>query len=593
MATSGSLLSPPQARRLGRKIADIESQLATLQAGARAAQLARSTISSVPIRDGDGLLTGTLGVQASGSTGVQVITGPPTGRAGSPTVTGIMHGVDVYWDGTVDAGARANLSHAEVHVSDTGPDFTPGDGTFSGTLSEAGSIPVAPLPSGRTYWARLVIVTLDGQRSAPSAAGSAVTLQVAAEVVLQGTVGADQIVGNSITAGHIQAGAVTAAKLAATLVLGSTIIAGTPTAARVQLSGSGIEAFRGTGEKVLDFDLATGDMTIAGRYRTRDSGSRIEANPGGTAPDEMRFYQGSVYAYLNAELAQGGNAALVARAAATAYTRGAMGVYPAEAFLTLTDVTGVRKGGVSAVDHALDLFVDGSITMDAKDPYGQVNFTNGNLGTGMTLQYRRYPGTDEATLHSPARDVGLAWKSGGYVLVCDQYGAGKEIRASAFTLTSSASTKTELGPVELAAGSARAGLQQVQVQSWRYTHEATSPRAGRGGHRHRRPRRDETGLVVLDADQRVRFDDTVITPEPARAIAPHLFPVAEDLLAAVPELVTHDPTAPGGLVVNLADTLGFVWQVCREQDTEIDRHTAELAALREQVQQLRDRVDAA
>ena len=61
--------------------------------------------------------------------------------------------------------------------------------------------------------------------------------------------------------------------------------------------------------KVMDFDVVSGDMTIAGRYRSQDSGTRVEINPGGNAPDEIRFYQGSVYGYIGAESAPGGTAA--------------------------------------------------------------------------------------------------------------------------------------------------------------------------------------------------------------------------------------------------------------------------------------------
>ena len=100
---------------------------------------------------------------------------PSTPRIPStPVVAGTTLGLTIIWDGKDTGGILfPKGTTVEVHVSaSTG--FTPSSGTLKGIIAEAGgSLLVGGISAGATFYVRLVAVYADGQKSDPSAEGSA------------------------------------------------------------------------------------------------------------------------------------------------------------------------------------------------------------------------------------------------------------------------------------------------------------------------------------------------------------------------------------------------------------------------------------
>jgi hypothetical protein len=161
----------------------------------------------------------------------------------------------------------SDLAHVEVHVSTT-PGFTPSAVTRVGTITQAGAggmLPVTPLPYTQHY-VRLVGVTTGAVSGAASAETAATPLHVE---------GPDLAAG-SVTAGAIAAGAVEADKLAALLVLASRLVAGDPSAARVELNAQGLRAYNADGEVTVAISAADGSAVFSGQVVGADiSGASI------------------------------------------------------------------------------------------------------------------------------------------------------------------------------------------------------------------------------------------------------------------------------------------------------------------------------
>ncbi len=695
-----SILSSPESRRLGQNLASMQREIDTLKAAQRQSQLGNSTLyGAIYIADPDGNVKGIVGEQADGSTGVVVTAGPPPPTPTGLSLTPLMAGVDLGWAGTFAQAKPLNFSHVNAYLSDAGPDFIHGPSNMVGTLSDAGTIPVAPLPSGTQWWARLVAVNtsvppgespvsvtvgpvapsqvvaqdvldgivtevklandavtaakiaagavgtgeiagqavtlsqlangsvdatkltdaavtqpaiatnavtanaiaanqiIAGKIAADAvtantiAAGSVSTLKLAAEAVSADKIAAnavtaaainalavtaDKVAANAINAGHITAGAVTAAKLAATLVLGTTIVAGaSTTGARVQLNGSGIEAFRSNGMKTLDFDTGTGDMLIAGQYRSGDSGERIIIGVDGT----QQFTNSS--GGTSGRIANNGIDLIISGTPGGSSRTGVFNVnqfgagvtYRNPANSTLFGEVNVQSGAVANNAAIVYVHADQRVSPGNGTQRFQVSTlnTSGNEIPSSIINLVAAGGN--GSVLSPVENCGIKFDAGTVLCVTGDGGAFGPIKATAFVPSSSETVKENIGEVTLPNGRTSWDLiEGAPSLDWNYISEAADPTSavthGDGTRvlvRKRNPAFTDTEWEkLIDYDpQKWIHEPASLSPAALKARAQpgrrHKFPLAEDLHALCPDLVEGDPEDPGNLGADLRDAVGILW----------------------------------
>jgi len=241
-----------------REVAKLRAEVTTLKRGQRAGQLANSSLEegqTIEARDDTGALRGRWG-WVDGAVGLVTEGGDPVSAPTAPTVTPSLGGLRVTWDGLLsgDPAIPVDFDHMSVHVSTTSG-FTPGAATYVGSIrraGEGGMLPVVPLPYVEHYVV-LIPVTTGGVQGDPSAEVAATPLQ---------TSGID-LEADSVEAVHIKAGAVEADKLEAILALVTTIIAGIPGAARVEMDQDGLRGYSTANELIFAVD-ASGNAIFSG-----------------------------------------------------------------------------------------------------------------------------------------------------------------------------------------------------------------------------------------------------------------------------------------------------------------------------------------
>ncbi|MCP3017311.1 hypothetical protein NGM33_28670 [Nocardiopsis dassonvillei] len=262
-------------RRLTKIVEDQGREIRTLKTSRRAPQLGHSSIDSgaLEVRDPETQATRMRIGWVNGEAGISYEGGSSVSSPSAPSVTPSLGGLRVTWDGTLsgDVAIPVDFDHMAVHVSTTSG-FTPSAATYVGSIrraGEGGMLPVVPLPYVEHYVV-LVPVTTGGVQGVPSAEVAATPLQVD---------GADLTAG-SVTAPIIAGGAVTADKLEAVLVLASTIIAGIPGAARVELDQDGLRGYNASNELIFAID-STGNAVFSGDIVASEiTGSRMVIGSG-------------------------------------------------------------------------------------------------------------------------------------------------------------------------------------------------------------------------------------------------------------------------------------------------------------------------
>ncbi|NJA56750.1 hypothetical protein [Streptomyces sp. NEAU-H3] len=321
----------------------LERQLAQITKGQRLAHGASIEDAAIQVRDDTGSLRAIVGQQGDGTTGIQVVNGPPPPQPTAPILGPVLGGVTASWDGQFTDGATLPLDWArlEVHASpDSG--FTPLPDTLISTIETAQGATVVPAgPAGPAA----VVATdiLDGIVTTVKLADDAVTKakvatgaigtteitdgaittpkvvtgaiqadQIAASAVSAGKIAAgavttekldalavtaDKIAANTITAGKIAAGAVDATALKADAITGKTITGGTITGSTLQtdVSGQRITINESGANRVLVYNAAgtvIGSLDAAGLALIGDSGARITIEPNFSYP-RARFTNAS------------------------------------------------------------------------------------------------------------------------------------------------------------------------------------------------------------------------------------------------------------------------------------------------------------
>jgi hypothetical protein len=193
---------------IGRELHALRARLDRIEASARLSHAAIDN-TAVEVRDNTGSLRGLLGVQADGTTAVNIVNGPPPPAPSTPILTSVLGGITVSWDGAFADGAVMPLDwqRVEVHASTT-TGFTPDAATLQGTIESPRGSTVVVVTDDPVY-VRLLARNTSGTASAPSTqAGPLGPTPVVADDILDGIV----------TETKLAAGAVTEAKIAANAV---------------------------------------------------------------------------------------------------------------------------------------------------------------------------------------------------------------------------------------------------------------------------------------------------------------------------------------------------------------------------------------
>ena len=434
-------------------------------------------------------------------------------------------------------------------------------------------------------------VNADHVAAGAISAGKLAADSVTANAVAAGAIQAGSLAANSVTAGALAAGSVTAAKLEAVLAIASRFIAGSATGTRAEMNANGFEAWAGT-LQTFRVNAANGEVMMLGLYKTANAGMRIELG-GSNGADEVRFYQTqTTYGRINAEPGPGSSAAVAMRAQILSVSGGpdletGVFAYNAETALELRTPsyesqyntnaqTGFQRSAVSAVSDAVNIW-GGSTRLQGRARWGagQVVFTYRNSSDSIVnnaeLQYRAYGG-NSPMLYSPAGDMGFVWQTNGEMWLGRPSGTVTGAYGAYWNTPSGRTSKKNERPLRLRAGQARDGLRQVPAKMWNYTEEAVPDEHPPAviTRKARNPRFDPaTGRAVVDQSTGNPVYDEDEYEVPTLTHKPHIFPIAEDLAAVLPELVLDRPGIPGGYGVDLRDVVGFLWRVCQELDADV------------------------
>lgn len=455
--------------------------------------------------------------------------------------------VRINWDGLTTDGAvmyeaAIDFDVLEVHLS-TASLFTPDNTTLVGSITGKGTWTVTDLTYDVTQYARFVAVDWSGNRSDPSAQGSATPVQILSPDVFDGAIGtsklADLAVINAKIANatildakiaNLSVGKLTAGTLSADVILGS-FIRTALTGNRVEISSGGIQLFNGS-NIVVDFKVSNGSALVVGEFRTSLTGQRIVFNPGGALADTMNFYPSAAgdFARIMARTApaDGSAAILIDGGAANGTSRGRLGAYKGEAFVSY--VTGDAGGDTSAGFSTSA--VSTSLNAISIWTRGQINIwkvnTSNDVVTGTQSGFfwaaaGGAPGGVAPCLTGP-HNSGIKMDLNG-LIACSGNGAGYvPIYASGYPGTSSRTIKTD--EASLAVDPEQV-LRELESKQWRYIFE-----------------------VDTDPDAPL-----------------HYGPIAEDAAAVEPSLVTM---AMGTPAIDVRDLTGVLWAALRKTIARVD-----------------------
>lgn len=188
------------ARDVVSELARLAQELKEIKRGQRYAHGGSLENSALEVKNTDGSLRAILGVQADGTTGVNIVNGPPPPVPSMPTLAASLGGVTVTWDGTFADGAIPPMDwqRTEVHASTTSG-FTPSPATLQTTIEtlQGGTVVV---PTEQPVYVRLLARNTSGSPSDPTAeAGPLGPSPVVATDIIDGIVTASKIAQGAVT----------------------------------------------------------------------------------------------------------------------------------------------------------------------------------------------------------------------------------------------------------------------------------------------------------------------------------------------------------------------------------------------------------
>lgn len=283
------------------EIVRLQRQLAQVEKGSRVAHGASIENAAIEVKDGAGSLRTIVGVQADGTSGVNVVNGGPPPTPSTPTVASAIGGIAVGWDGTNADGAILPLdwSRIEVHASSVAG-FDPVPETLQATMeTPQGAISYLPV-SGPTY-VRLLARNTSGAASAPTTvagpysprpvAGDIGIGEIVSTMISDGAVTTPKLFANAVTTPKLAAGSVDAVALKADAITGKTITGGTMTGSLIQTAATGdrITLNEANANKVLVYDAtivsAIAELSKRGLLVQGTNGSTLWLDPNNAYPN--------------------------------------------------------------------------------------------------------------------------------------------------------------------------------------------------------------------------------------------------------------------------------------------------------------------
>lgn len=200
---------------------DIGAQLARLDTrlkkAERSSRLSSASLDGTALeaRDDSGGLRAIVGQQADGTSGIQVVNGPPPPAPSAPIVASVLGGVTVSWDGAFTGGAVIPLdwSRIEVHASAT-TGFTPIAATLKSTIETAQGATVVVVADTPVYVRLLARNTSGAASPSSSEAGPFGPTPVVADGIVDGIVTEAKLADEAVTAAKVRLGAIGADQLA-------------------------------------------------------------------------------------------------------------------------------------------------------------------------------------------------------------------------------------------------------------------------------------------------------------------------------------------------------------------------------------------
>ena len=257
---------------IGKELVRLQKKVETLQ---RSPRLTHASIenTAVLVNDGTGSLRGIIGVQADGTTAVNLVNGPPPPQPSDPIVASVLGGVTVSWNGTFADGAVIPLdwSRVEVHAAIT-PVYSPSAATLQGTIETAQGATVV-VPCDTPVYVRMVARNTSGAASTPSGTvGPLGPIAVVADDIIDGIVTTAKLADDAVTAAKVATGAIDTDALAAAAVTAAAIAADAVTNAAIAAGAVGSTEL--TAAAVTSAKIAAGAV-IAGKL---DAASVVAGN---------------------------------------------------------------------------------------------------------------------------------------------------------------------------------------------------------------------------------------------------------------------------------------------------------------------------
>ncbi|MFH9425977.1 hypothetical protein [Streptomyces sp. NPDC017529] len=221
-------------RSIARELDRLRRQIDAIERGQRVAHGASIENASLVVRDDSGSLRAIYGQQADGTSGIQVVNGPPPPAPSAPVVASVLGGVTVSWDGGFADGAVIPLdwSRIEVHAS-TSAGFEPTAATLQSTIETAQGATVVVVTDDPVY-VRLLARNTSGAASPSSAeAGPYGPAPVVATDILDGIVTEVKLANDAVTAAKIAAAAVGTTEISDDAVTTAKIVAGAVLAGQI------------------------------------------------------------------------------------------------------------------------------------------------------------------------------------------------------------------------------------------------------------------------------------------------------------------------------------------------------------------------